>query len=170
MPVRELIAPPGWHAGPLALAPCADRQWQWEAARLELHLAGEACALHVRVAGHGWWIVHTARPDDEIALAQVLRLQPLAGAAGRTQVLVLRRGAVRAGPNHPLWSLLRPQWVIAAGRGNSLKTPAIAQLWRTGDHGAVRLTVFADGGFAWNAQRADTSRWPWRRPGAESGL
>ncbi len=169
MPVRELIAPPGWHAGPLALAPCAHRQWQWEAVRLELHQAGEACALHVRVAGQSWWIVHTARPDDEIALAQALRLQSLAGAAGRTQVLVLRRGAVRAGPNHPLWSLLRPQWVIAAGRGSSLKTPAIAQLRRTGDHGALRITIFADGRSAWNLQREDTSRWPWRRPSAESG-
>jgi DNA internalization-related competence protein ComEC/Rec2 len=169
MPVRELIAPPGWHAGPLALLPCAHRQWQWEAARLELHRAGEACALHVRVAGQGWWIVHTARPDDEIALAQVLRRRPLVGAAGRTQVLVLRRGAVRVGPNHPLWSLLRPQSVIAAGRGNGLKTPPAAQLWRTGEHGALRLAVFADGRAAWRSQRDDSSHWPWRRPGAEPG-
>jgi len=96
-----------------------------------------------------------------------LRLQSLAGAAGRTQVLVLRRGAVRAGPNHPLWSLLRPQWVIAAGRDSRRKTPSSAQLWRTGDHGALRVTIFADGRSAWNSQREDSSRWPWRRPGAQ---
>ncbi len=169
MPVRELIAPPGWHAGPLALVPCAHRQWQWEAARLELRRAGESCALHVLVAGQGWWIVHTARPDDEIALAQALRLLPLAEAPERTQVLVLRRGAVRAGPSHPLWGLLQPQWVIAAGRGNGLKTPSTAQVWRTGDHGALHLAVFAGGRTAWSSQREDSSQWPWRRPGAEPG-
>ena len=169
MPVRELIAPPGWHAGPLAFAPCVHRQWQWEAVRLELQRAGESCALHVLVAGQGWWIVHTARVDDEIALAQALRLLPPAGAPERTQVLVLRRGAVRAGPDHPLWSLLRPQWVIAAGRSSGPKSPSTAQLLRTGDHGALRLAVFADGRAAWSSQREDSWRWPWRRQDTESG-
>jgi beta-lactamase superfamily II metal-dependent hydrolase len=90
MPVRELIAPPGWYTGPLAFTPCANRRWQWEAARFDLHPAGGSCALHVLVEGQGWWIVHTAREDDERALAQALRLLPLAGPQGRTQVLVLR--------------------------------------------------------------------------------
>ncbi len=168
MPVRELIAPPGWHAGPLALASCSHRQWQWEAVRFEMHPAGESCALHVQVEGQGWWIVHTARPDDELALAQALRL-PVVRVPVRTQVLVLRRGAVRAGPNHPLWGLLQPQWVIAAGRASSLKTLPAAQVWRTGDHGALRLAVFAGGRTALNSQREDSWQWPWRRPNAESG-
>ena len=168
MSVRELIAPPGWHAGPVALAPCRHRQWQWDAVRLELHPAGESCALQVLVGGQAWWIVHTARPDDELALAQALQA-PAARVPVRTQVLVLRRGAVRAGPSQPLWGLLRPQWVIAAGRSSGLDTPSIAQVRRTGDRGALRIAVFAGGRVAWSAQREDSSSWPWRRPSAASG-
>lgn len=168
MPVRELIAPPGWHAGPLAFTPCSHRQWQWDTVRFELRPAGESCVLHVLVEGQGWWIVHTARPDDELVLTQALRAS-VARDLVPTQVLVLRRGAVRAGPNHPLWGLLQPQWVVAAGRANGLKTPPAAHVWQTRDHGAIRLAVFEGRRATWSSLREDSWKWPWRRPGAESG-
>jgi competence protein ComEC len=167
MPVRELVAPPGWQASPLALTPCANRRWQWDSASFELHLAGGSCALHVQVAGQGWWIVHTARPDDELALAQVLGVAS-SRLPQRAQVLVLRRGAVRAGSSHPLWRLLEPQSVIAAGRGTGQQPLSAARVWRTGDHGALRLVVSAGGAAAWSSERGDSAHWPWRRPGAEA--
>ncbi len=164
LPVRSVVAPPGWQPGPLRWQLCRSQIWTWDGVDFELSRAGGSCVLHVSANGRDWWLAATLSAADEVILAAALKNHPVLRQRG-ADLAVMRTGAIRLAATGALWRALNPRFVIAAGQGPSGATPSVP-VWRTGDYGAVRVRVAHDAQIVIQSQRLRSWPWPWRRPGA----
>jgi hypothetical protein len=105
-----------------------------------------------------WWFGHLLRSSEEAELASALATE----SPRPIELATLRRGAVRQVSANPLWSRLRPDHIVAAGR-NPAGRPSPTRIRRTGELGAVQARAWRDGSLEWTSARVDGWRWPWRQ-------